>query len=201
MKPRLVILLAVGAFFLSQQNAAAQIQKGNVLIGGNISNINLDLGTGKNFALSISPKAAWFIKDNLAVGGYVNFGLNTAKNAGTGINYGVGGLGRYYFGRETVDLLRHARFFMEANAGIEGYNPAVGDNTNGFGFGAGPGIAYFVTPNIGLEALVKYNGIVGFGSAPTSNNINIGFGFQIYLPSKKIREVGEEVKEQTRSIV
>ncbi|MFT4024059.1 MAG: hypothetical protein QM664_09790 [Flavihumibacter sp.] len=194
MKSRLVLIFAVCAFFLSQQKAAAQIQQGNVLIGGNISNLNFDLGSGKNFSLNITPKVAWFIRDNLALGGYVNFGLSTAKGAGTGINYGVGALSRYYFGRETINLQRHTRVFMEGNVGIEGYNPSVGDNTNGLGFGAGPGIAYFVTPNIGLEALLKYNGIVGFGSAPTSNNLNIGFGFQVYLPSKKIRQVREEMK-------
>ena len=196
MKTRFVAMLAACLLLFLQQKATAQIQQGNVLIGGNISNIGLDLGSGKNFSLGITPKAAWFVRDNLAVGGYLNFGLNTAKGAGTGIDYGVGALSRYYFGRETVNLLRHARFFIEGNAGVEGYNPAVGDNTNGFGFGAGPGVAYFITPNIGLETLVKYNGIVGFGSAPTSNNLNIGFGFQIYLPSKKIRQVENDVRER-----
>ena len=194
-----LLLLATGiALLATQQKAAAQIQKGNVLIGGNLSNINLDLDGGKNFSLALTPKAAWFVRDNWAVGGYLSFGLNTAKGAGTGINYGVGALSRYYFGPQQVELLRHTRLFVEGNAGIEGDNPSVGDNTNGLGLGIGPGIAYFVTPNIGLEALVKYNGIVGFGSAPTSNNLNIGFGFQVYLPGKKIRQVGEEVKEQVR---
>ena len=38
-----------------------------------------------------------------------------------------------------------------------------GGNTNGFHFGVGPGIAYFVTPSVGLETLVKFNGTTGFG--------------------------------------
>jgi hypothetical protein len=49
----------------------------------------------------------------------------------------------------------------------------------------GPGFAYFVTPDIGLETLLKYNGLVGFGSATTQNNLNLSFGLQIYLPGKK----------------
>lgn len=92
-------------------------------------------------------------------------------------------------------MLKRTRFFLEGNVGIEGYNPAVGENTNGLGLGVGPGIAYFVTPNIGLEALVKYNSIVGFGSAVSNNNINVGFGFQIYLPSSKVKS---EIKNPGR---
>jgi hypothetical protein len=121
-------------------------------------------------------------------------GLSTAKDAGTSVSYGVGPLARYYINDKTLNLSRHSRFFIEGNVGIEGYNPSVGDNTNGFGIGAGPGIAYFVTPNIGLEALVKYNGIVGFGSAVSSSNINFGLGFQIYLPSSKIRSEADKMK-------
>jgi hypothetical protein len=87
-----------------------------------------------------------------------------------------------------VNILRHGHFFFEANVGIEGYNPATGDNTNGLGLGGGPGYAYFVTSNVGLETLFKYNGIIGFGSAVTSSNLNLSFGLQIYLGSNRVRE-------------
>ena len=78
---------------------------------------------------------------------------------------------------------------MEGNAGIEGFNPAEGDNTNGLGLGFGPGFAYFITPNVGLETLLKYNLIVGFGSSATSSILNLNVGFQIYLGSGRAREV------------
>ena len=78
-------------------------------------------------------------------------------------------------------------FFVEGNVGIEGDNPATGDNTNGLGLGIGPGWTYFVNPNIGLEVLLKYNGIVGFGSSPTSNNLNLFIGFQIDLGSSEAK--------------
>jgi len=179
------MLTVIAAFCFSR--SSAQIQQGNVMVGGDIGNIQLNLNKGGNFNLRIDPKAAWFIKNNLAVGAYLNAGLATAKGAGTSISYGVGPLARYYVNDNSVSVLRHSRFFLEGNVGIEGYNPSVGDNTNGLGLGIGPGIAYFITPNIGLEALVKYNGIVGFGSAASSDNLNFGVGFQIYLPSSKIK--------------
>ncbi|RZK87110.1 MAG: hypothetical protein EOO98_14610, partial [Pedobacter sp.] len=73
--------------------ANAQIQKGNVMVGGNLTNINLGLDDPKIFSVDITPKAAWFIQDNVALGGYVNFGLETAKNSNTTTSYGVGALG------------------------------------------------------------------------------------------------------------
>lgn len=167
----------------------AQTQQGNVMVGGNISNLDYDLGSSGTFKFDLTPKAAWFVKDNIALGGYVNFGLSTAKNAGTGINYGVGALGRYYIADKNVQVINKAKFFVEANVGIEGNNPAQGASTNGLGLGFGPGLAYFVTPNIGLEGLIKYQGLVGFGEATTNSHLTFGIGFQIYLPGKHVKQM------------
>jgi hypothetical protein len=182
---RIILPLILVFFILTQANA--QIQRGNVMVGADLADIQLNLNKGGIFRFDINPKAAWFVRDNLALGAYLNIGLSTAKNEGTTISYGIGPLARYYVNDKELNLLRHSRFFIEGNLGIEGNNPASGENTNGLGLGVGPGIAYFITPNIGLEALVKYNGIVGFGSAVSNNNINFGLGFQIYLPSSRIR--------------
>jgi predicted small secreted protein len=179
-------------------SAKAQIQRGNILIGADLANVNLGLDAGGNFSFLIRPKIAFFIRDNVAVGAYLLTGLNTAKGEGTSVQYGVGALARYYFGGPSTELIRHTRFFAEGNVGINGDNPATGDNTNGLGLGIGPGIAYFITPNIGLEALLKYNGIVGFGTKPTSNDLNFSVGFQIYLPSARARKIQEQIKQDTK---
>lgn len=176
--------------------AEAQIQRGNVMVGGDIANFDLSLNKGGNFAFRIDPKAAWFIRDNAALGGYLNFIMSTAKGAGSNVTYGVGALGRYYFGPGEVNVTRFTRLFAEANVGIEGYNPAEGDNTNGLGFGVGPGIAFFITPNIGLEGLLKYNGVVGFGSTAYSNRLVLNFGFQVYLPGRTVRGAMDKAKEK-----
>jgi len=168
--------------------AQAQIQRGNLLVGADIANFSLNLNSEGNFNMRIDPKLAFFIRDNLAVGPYITFGLSTAKQAGSDIAYGVGAFGRYYINDSAVNILRHGHFFFEGNVGIEGYNPATGDNTNGLGIGGGPGYAYFITENVGLETLLKYNGIIGFGSSVTSSNLNLSFGLQIYLGSARVRE-------------
>ncbi len=188
------ITLAAIAIFGLIFSAKAQIQKGNVLIGTDLANLQLGLSQPTYFSGTISPKAAWFVQDNIALGGAVNFGITTTKGGGSNTTYGIGALGRYYGGGDTP-LLRHGRIFGEATVGINGVNlSAGGGSTNGLGLGIGPGFAYFVTPTIGLETLLKYNAVVGFGSSAFQNNVNLQFGFQIYLPgrataAKVIRDV------------
>ena len=192
MKQRMSVIAL--ALFMLCARANAQVEQGNVLVGADLANLNLSLDEGGNFSFRIAPKVAWFIRPNIAVGGYLLAGLNTAKGAGTDINYGVGALARYYFNKGSGTLTRNSMFFAEGTVGIEGDNPSVGSNTNGLGLGIGPGWTYFITSNIGLEALLKYNGIVGFGSKPTSNDLNLSVGFQIYLPPSKLRKARADMK-------
>ena len=195
MKKKLIHLCTGLVLLFAVTNASAQIQKGYVLVGSDISGFNLGLDKGGNFSMLINPKAAWFVEDRTAIGSYLSFGLSTATGAGSDINYGIGVLGRkYQTNSDPANMVQRSCFFLEANVGIEGDNPSVGDNTNGLGIGIGPGWTHFFTSSIALEALFKYNGIIGFGSSPTSNNLNLSIGFQIYLPSAKIRSMVKEVK-------
>lgn len=176
----LAILMTAGAFA-----GKAQIQRGNVMVGGDIANFNLGLNKGSRFQMDINPKAAWFISDNRALGAYVELGLMTGGGSGTFVNYGFGALARQYVNGNALSVLNHTRLFFEGNVGIEGTNSSSsGSSTNGLGFGIGPGLAYFITPNIGLEGLLKYRARLGFGSETTSSNLNFGVGFQIYLPGR-----------------
>lgn len=189
-----ICFILIVFLFLFSFNSNAQIQKGNVLVGGDIANLNLTLGGGGAFHAKIDPKVAFFVQDNVALGAYVDFDLQTAKGAGTTSNFGVGALGRYYINDPGTNVLKHGRLFFEGNVGVEGVSLSEGSNTTGLGLGIGPGYAYFITPNIGLEALLKYKGIVGFGSQPYNSNLNLGIGFQIYLPGRSVRTIVNEVK-------
>ena len=185
---KIITLLLVATSVASVSHA--QLQKGNVLVGGDIANFNLGLEKNAGFNIALDPKAAWFINSNTALGAYVKFGVSKAnKNSATATTYGVGPLARYYVTDPKMTLLQHGRFFGEANIGIEGQNVSDGGgSTNGLGFGFGPGYAYFITPNIGLETLLKYNGLTGFGDEGYTSNLNLSVGFQIYLPGKSTRD-------------
>ena len=103
-------------------------------------------------------------------------------------------MGRYYAGKD-AEVIRHGRFFGEATVGLGGVNVSDGGgHTNGLNFSAGPGFAYFITPNIGLETLFKYNNTVGFGDAVSQSSLNLSFGFQIYLPGRgTVRKVKNDI--------
>lgn len=186
----LFTLLLIGLGGVSTANA--QISEGNVMIGTDVSNLNVSFNNQTTFQLT--PKAAWFIQDGLAVGGYAQFGITHVNGSnGSNYTYGVGPLARYFFIKDGIPAFRSAKFFFEGNAGFQGVNSTVSrSTTNGLGFGAGPGISYFITPSIGLEGLLKYNGIVGFGSNTYSNGLSFSIGFQVYLPSKKLIKQIEE---------
>lgn len=180
----------------------AQIQEGNLMVGVNLANIDLDLQKNNTrFGLGITPKIGYFIQDNLALGGELGLGFESAKNT-FAINYNISAFGRYYIGDPRAVILNHSRFFLEANAGIAGRNYKVKDvpsaSTNGLGLGIGAGVAYFITPNIGLETLLKYNQIVGFGTSPTTGGLSLNIGFQIYIPTSKARDVYQEASSEAR---
>ncbi len=178
--------------------ANAQIQRGNWMVGSSILSSNFGLNTGGGYNIALQPKAAYFIEDNVAVGGYVNLGFSKVTNGSpTRFDYAVGGLGRYYLspGEKGVDnLLNHGRWFFEGNLGVGGASVENGISTSGLDFGVGPGYSYFITPNIGVEGLVKYQGQAGFGSEGLNSNITFNVGFSIFIPTSKGREVVNDVK-------
>lgn len=179
----------------------AQTEKGNMLVGANLANIGGVFQSGAStFNLNLTPKLGWFIKDDIAIGGEVKLGLTTGDGF-TNFSYGVGAFGRYYIKDKKVELSKRSRWFLEANAGINGINRKAGDiktNTNGLGIGFGPGLAYFITPNVGLEALLKYDLTVGFGNSTTTHGVGINLGFQIYLPTSKAKQIYKEERESMK---
>ena len=188
------ILLLASAFCLTGIVSNAQTQKGYYLIGGNIANMGGNTNE-KSFNLKLEPKAAWFVQDDLAIGGQVSVGLDAGRGRGPAINYFVGPMARYYFGDQDLNTTKQTRIFAEANAGIGGTNGG-GRSTNGFEAGAGPGLAFFVNENISLELLAKGNITTGAGNKGVAFKPNLGLGFQIYLPTAKLKSIREDVRSK-----
>lgn len=203
-----LFVLTVAGLFGALTVTNAQIQKGNLMLGSDLGSglvttpnsglfgFNFGLNDGAGYSIGISPKIGYFIDDNVMVGGVVNLGFNKSAEingvAAKSTIYGIQALGRYYLspGERGVDnLLKHGRFFAEANAGFAGINIKDGPTTNGFAFGFGPGYSYFVTPNVALEGLVKYNGLVGGGNTSYQHALGVNFGVQVFLPSSRVRSM------------
>jgi hypothetical protein len=96
MKKKLIYTCTGLVLLFAATNAGAQIQKGNILVGSDISSMALGLDKGGNFSMIINPKAAWFVKDYTAIGAYLFLRSQHCKGAGSDVSYGVGALARYY---------------------------------------------------------------------------------------------------------
>ena len=169
--------------------ANAQIQQGDYMIGGELGAANFGLNKGTGYSFSFTPQIAYFVKDNWAVGGYINLGINGAKNSPTTFKYALGALSRYYLApkeQNEDNLTGHGRFFLEGNIGIGGSTISQGGaSANGLDLGIGPGYTYFITKDIGLDAILKYNGNVGFGNEGTVSNVSFRLGLNVFFPTRK----------------
>ncbi|WP_187262455.1 outer membrane beta-barrel protein [Pontibacter beigongshangensis] len=161
-------------------NVQAQTEKGSKMLGG-IGNIGLSDG----FTVLAQPNLGFFVADNFAAGTSLLLFYskqNNFRNAGIGVQPFL----RYYIG-ESLPV----RPFVEANGGYlaarskytgEGF--AYDNKNNSHFFGGGLGAAYFLTNQIGLEAMLYYRSnenpvLVNYQG---SSKLGISFGFQIYLP-------------------
>jgi len=182
-------ILAIFCLLLTQKTNA-QLERGTVIVGADVANFRIGLKSGQETSIQLTPNALWMLNNKIAIGGYVSFGYSAVKDAYTNTTYGFGALGRYYFNDPSLNLLKQGRWFVSANTGFGGlsYNdkaPANNDrSTTGLDLGFGPGYAYFITPSIAFETLLRYNGTLGFGHETYTNYLNLSLGFQIYLPGK-----------------
>lgn len=167
-------------------NANAQIQKDNWMVGGQVANFKFTNG----FEMDLTPQVGYFIKDNWAIGAQVGISVKSpqGKSAGTQTNWNLGAFTRYYLGpNEINNLLKNGRFFGEGSVGFGGNNSSKATSTNGVDLGIGAGYSYFITKNVSLDALVKFNALVGGGSSNAKGNVGLNIGFQIYLPTAKVK--------------
>lgn len=202
-----ILLLSTLLIFGLAGVSYAQLEEGNLMLGTDMGSgitnttnnglfsMDFGLNDGAGYNIGLSPKAGYFINDNLVLGAIVNLGFSKSpRSEGQSTEtfiYGVQGFSRFYIRPGDVNLnnlVRTGRFFLENNAGIAGVNVSGGNTTNGFTFGFGPGYSWFVNSYIALEANVKYNGLVGAGNTDYQNSLGVNLGIQIFLPRSEARE-------------
>ncbi len=119
----------------------------------------------KIFNFSFTPAAAYFIKNRIAVGGFLDYSRSTttefimeSENKSISTNFLIGPMGRYYYGIEKL------RPFGELRLGIgsEVYKSETGTGTikskhNLTYWGLGVGGSYLFADNISFDGLVLYD--------------------------------------------
>ena len=163
---------------LNMNTSYAQLEKGNLLVGGN-AGLNLQFNQGDNtFSLFLNPHVLTFVSDNLAVGG--SLGLNYFT-AGSFSSFGLSILpsGRYYFPGEKDNLA----FFVNGQVGLQLLNSNLGSGTDSaLAFGFGPGVSFFLSEDVAIDTGLSFN---RFGGAIDTSSLNLTFGFQFFLNRKR----------------
>lgn len=173
--------------------AVAQTKKGDKMVGvgiGSISYTNSDSKTtysntptvynsdGSSFSISLNPNVAWFVQDNLAIGGGVSVSFYTSKSnssntsststsesKSTQPSFYIGPLARYYFGGSPKGMpfaqvnLQYGIYGgkseskTSSGASSETTTNPKGDWNAGVAFG----YEHFITPNVGFYGSIGFN--------------------------------------------
>jgi len=192
MKKNLLSAAAIIAFaFTAQAQEIAPttgFSEGDVFITGAVGFGTTKTGDNKSDQFNISPKAAYFVTSNIAIGAQIGY-MKSTTSVGNPIapglidqdtnSFSVGAFGRYYF-----TPARNFSFFGQLNVDyvtskteLEGF-PGE-DKTNGFNVGLAPGVSYFVSEHIAFEATF---GFLGYNTskpdvdgAESTDSFDIGF--------------------------
>ena len=193
MKQFTLLLLLLGI----TTTAFSQINKGQFLIGGNISfeSIKNEVGnnSNSNFRTTnffISPNVGYFIIEKLAGG--IRFDFRSYEQASPNnlrqTNTSLSPFLRYYFLPSTkkinafidIGYLNYRTKFRNGTS-----SPYI-ERSNGYNISAGPII--FLTDQIALEFTVGYKHTISNNVYYNSSSIfSSGLGFQIHLGRKKIK--------------
>lgn len=186
-----IVFLAAGIFCLLP--AFSQTKKGDKLVGvsfGSISYTNSDSKTsysntptvynsdGNSFSISVNPNVAWFVSDNLAIGGGVSVSFYTSKSnsSNTGStttskskynqpSFYIGPLARYYFGGSPKGMpFAQVNLQYGISGGTSKSEVSTGSTSEtktkpkgDWNAGAAFGYEHFVTPNIGIFGSIGFN--------------------------------------------
>lgn len=193
-------LFFISGITLLALTTTAQVKKGDKLVGvgiGSISYTNSDSKTtysntptvynadGNSFSISVNPNVAWFVQDNLAVGGGVSVSFYTSKsessNTGSSTTstskstqpaFYIGPLARYYFGGSPKGMpFAQANFQIGISGGKSESKVSTGASSEtttkpkgDWNGGIALGYEHFVSSNVGIYASIGFN----YGSSKTA---------------------------------
>lgn len=168
MKKKIIAL--VGMVALSTTSLLSQIEQGTVMLGGDAYfNYSFPSGIKASSNLNISPKAGFFIVDNMAIGASMTF--NSFKG---GSNFSIAPFMRAYY---------KGNFYGQLQVGFGRSSFEVAGTTtttSGLNTELDMGYTIFLTDNIALDPAIYYN-FYTEGSKYGGSNLGMKIGFQLFL--------------------
>lgn len=163
-----------------------QIEKGNYLLGGNLGIIYSSNQDYIHYGMDIKPNVGYFVTDRLALGLALPFSFSRSKNDAWQYSYTYYGLSpflRYYFAKRDKSAFFASTSFGFSNASSKNKSGSSDETKNSSTYTSANlslGYVYFLTKNIGLEAVLGYNRNKE-KDYDTRSDIRFNIGFQIYL--------------------
>ena len=171
----------------------AQLYKGDWMVGGQLA-----LSTGKNLTnINVAPSAGLFIIDRLAVGAKVEFDYTKVKDDKL-TTTNIGPFARYYFSKKDVRVASEKtntqgffkssiRPFAEASVGFTNSKQDGEASVSATDFFIGPGLSYFFSQQVTLDALIGYH-------SAGSGGVGFKVGFQVFLFKKQIQDTKKMIR-------
>ena len=187
-------ILTIGIFSLFAFTASAQIGRGQILLGGNVSysSKTTEVPTGDDFTVntfSFSPGIGYFFVNKLALGGRYTGSINKV-NGGTNERHVISPFLRYYL----LNRYSKTNFFVDGSYSTGTYKSGtVKRSIQGYGVSGGPVV--FVGSNVGLEFTVSYLADKMEGGY-WNKTIQGGVGLQIHLGNAKATKVRKKKKTE-----
>ena len=133
---------------------------------------------GQSFSINVNPNVAWFIQDNLAIGGGVSASFYTSKSESSNTSssttteskstqpsFYIGPLARYYFGGSPKGMpFAQVNFQYGIYTGKSESKTSTGSSSetttkpkSDWNTGASFGYEHFASPNIGIYGSIGFN--------------------------------------------
>ena len=174
-----------GLLFLLSTSLYAQVQKGNYLLGGNLSfqSTQYSADESKTTKWNVNPNAGYFFIDKLVGGARVSF-IQLEHEGDSFTDIMAGPFVRYYF----LPVDRKTNLFLDAAYlfGSEKYDDFDAVGKTELGFAAGP--AFFFNPSIAMEAVISWRSLKYKNADGKYNTLGIGVGLQIHFQCNKKKE-------------
>ena len=195
--------LLLPAFLFINILSFGQIQKGAVMVGGNISySTNKSESTdSKSHSFNISPGAGIAVKDNLILGVDILYG--SSLDQGQLTRRETNGFGAGVFMRKYAVIAKNFYLFGQGRIGTSFYdeehkngNIVQEFKTTYINLSAYPGVAYSITPKLMLEAGfpdLLYAGYSSRKATGTPNDKSTSFGVATSLSSGTPLSIGMRV--------
>ena len=178
-----IILTVAAVFALTFANAQDKkestgegFSKGDVFISGAVGISSSKTGEFKTSDLNLSPRAAYFVTDNIALGLALGFGSQKidAGASATNSQTTFGAFGRYYATPSSkFSLFAQLGFDFSSNKNEWFVDPTDGSlngtdfKDKGFAVKFAPGFHYFVSDKFALETSI---GVLGYTSNDNGGN-------------------------------